>query len=95
MKKDKYYDLVNQLNIALNDSKIKENNDLIKILSEYKHKLETGAEYNLICAQLSKIISEYLLINKFKSPESILNLYKYLSKGNNKYMGMLSITNWF
>lgn len=95
MNKKKYTKLINELSNILNDSEVKEDVYLTQMLSKYKNKLEEGSEYNLICAQLSNFISEYLLKNKFKSPKSILNLYENLSSGNNKYKGMMSISGWF
>lgn len=91
----KYYALINEVINVLNDPEIKKDINLTKTLSEYKDKLEKGAEYNLTCAQLSNIISEYMLINKFKAPKSLLNLYTFIANGNNKYRGFISIINWF
>ena len=91
----KVCNLINELINVLNDPEVNKNKNLVKILNEYKNKLENGSEYNLICAQLSNIISGCMLDNKLKAPKSILDLNTFIANGNNKYKGFMSIVNWF
>lgn len=86
--------LLNEINDVLNDSEIKNNEQLTNILIPFKIKLENDEEYNLTCKKLSNAITSYLRANKFKAPKSVLDLYNNIANGASKYSGLLSIFNW-
>lgn len=89
------YLLLNELKDVLNDSEVKNNQDLTNVLIPFKIKLEHDEEYNLICAKLSNAITFYLTTNRFKAPKSVLNLYNNISNVACKYKGFPSFINWF
>lgn len=50
---NKKYDVfINKLQLTLDDSEVKENQELTTILMTYKNKLENGDEYNFVCTKL-------------------------------------------
>ena len=89
------YLLLNELKDVLNDSEVKNNQDLTNILIPFKIKLEHDEEYNLICTKLSNAITLYLITNKFKAPKSVLNLHNNVGNVSSKYRGFPSFINWF
>lgn len=86
--------LLNEINDVLNDSEVKNNEQLTNILIQFKIKLENDEEYNLTCKKLSNAIVSYLNTNKFKAPKSVLKLYNSIANGESRYQGFLSIFNW-
>ncbi|MBU3112681.1 bacteriocin immunity protein [Clostridium lacusfryxellense] len=89
------YPLLNELKDVLNDSEVKNNQDLTNVLIPFKIKLEHDEEYSLICTKLSNAITLYLATNRFKAPKSVLNLYNNISNVSCKYRGLPSFINWF
>ena len=82
----KYLNLIAEFEKTLNDSEIKNNQELTEILTLYKKKLEKNESYSLICAKLSKYIQNYIRRNKFKAPKALLDLYNnYLKKSASIY----------
>lgn len=91
----KYCELIDEIQKTLDDKEVKSNEELTKLLREYKEDLENGEEYKLTCTKLTNDITNYIRYNKFKAPESVLNLYNHLANVAAKYRGLSSFITWF
>lgn len=92
----KTVDLINGLTEVINDPEIRITDlSLVRRLEFYRAQLRKGAEPNLVCAKLSGIITQYLVLHKFKASKSIIALDGLIESGNNKYRGYMSMANWF
>ena len=91
----KYCELIDEIQKTLDDKEVKSNEELTKLLSEYKEDLENGEEYKLTCTKLTNDITRYIRYNKFKAPEAVLNLYNHLANVAAKYRGLSSFITWF
>lgn len=91
----KYCELIDEIQKTLDDKEVKSNEELTKLLREYKEDLENGEEYKLTCTKLTNDITSYIRYNKFKAPEAVLSLYNHLANVAAKYRGLSSFITWF
>lgn len=91
----KYCELIDEIQKTLDDTEVKSNEELTKLLTSYKEKLENGEEYRLVCTKLTNDITAYVRYNKFKAPEAVLNLYNHLANIASQYRGLSSFITWF
>ncbi|MGL4874894.1 MAG: bacteriocin immunity protein [Clostridium sp.] len=83
--KEKNLKLITEIKKTLNDSEIKNNEEIVEFLLLSKKKLEKNEGYGSVCAKLIHDIKIYLRLHKFKAPIALMNLYSYIQKTGEKF----------